>query len=171
MGQFLKRLEQASMLIAVAAITLIMLIVSFDAILRYLFNSPLQWSYELVGYYLMVVGIYFALSGTFTSGDHVNITLVRDMLPKRLLAWLDIVWCLVAAVVFALLTLGTWRNTADAWTHKEFIPGYISWPSWLSHLWIPLGAALLVVRLLYHVVILATQGHDDDVNDHGEPME
>ena len=99
MGQFLKRLEQASMLIAVAAITLIMLIVSFDAILRYLFNSPLQWSYELVGYYLMVVGIYFALSGTFTSGDHVNITLVRDMLPKRLLAWLDIVWCLVAAVV------------------------------------------------------------------------
>ena len=72
MGLVLKRLEQAAMLIAMVSITLIMLIVSFDAILRYVFNAPLQWSYELVGYYLMVVGIYFALSGTFTQNRHTE---------------------------------------------------------------------------------------------------
>ena len=171
LGLLVKRLDQAAMAIAVLAIAIIMVVVSFDAVLRYAFNAPLQWSYELVGYYLMVVGIYFAVSSTFITGDHVNITLVRDMLPARLVAWLDVAWCLVAAAVFGFIVYGTWDNVAVAWTRNDFIPGYITWPSWLSHLPIPLGCALFAIRLVHHVVTLVATGHDDAVEDHGEPTE
>ncbi|WP_417210552.1 TRAP transporter small permease [Antarctobacter sp.] len=171
MTTLLRRLDQAAMLIAVFAIAMIMFCVSLDAVLRYAFNAPLRWSFELVRYYLMVVGIYFAVSGTLARGDHVSITLFRDMFPKKLRNWLDILWCMVAAVVFAFLVYGTWHNVTDAWENRDFIPGYFLWPSWLSHLAIPLGCALLVLRLVHHSITLAISGDDPDFEEHGEPHE
>lgn len=171
MTNLLRRIDQGAMFIAVFAIAMIMFSVSLDAILRYAFNSPLQWSFELVRYYLMVVGIYFAVSATFTKGDHVSITLFRDMLPRRARNWLDIAWCLLAAVIFAVMVYGTWENVVDAWENRDFIPGYFLWPSWLSHLAIPLGCALLVLRLVHHSVVLIVSGTDPDFVEHGEPTE
>lgn len=159
------------MLIAVFAIIAIMLVVSADTILRYVFNAPIRWGFEIVTYYLMVIGIYFAVSSTFVSGDHVNITLLRDIMPRRLRVWLDVIWVLVAALIFAFVCYGTAEHTINAYVRVEFMPGYILWPAWLSHLPIPLGCALLVVRLVNHAIVLATTGHDPAVEDHGDPIE
>lgn len=171
MTRWLRIVDQASIFIAVFAIAMIMVAVSLDATLRYVFNSPLQWSFEVVRYYLMVAGIYFALSNTFTNGDHVNITLFRDMMSKRTRNFLDIIWCLLAAVIFGFLVYGTWGNVVEAWEYDDFIMGYILWPSWLSHLPIPLGCALFVLRLIHHCIILATTGDDPDFVEYGEPNE
>lgn len=171
MGQILKRIEQAGMLIAIFATMVIMVLVSMDAILRYGFNSPLRWVFEIVTYYLMVIALYFALSATFTHGDHVNISFLRDMLPKRLRNGLDIVWVLMSAVVLAFAAYGTGHHAMSAWTNNDFIPGYFLWPSWLSHLPIPLGFALIVLRLIHHAITLAVKGEDPSVESHGEPVE
>ena len=171
MGKLIKRLDQAAMLLAVIAAAMIMVFVSIDATLRYAFNAPLRWAFELVRYFLMVFVIYFALTATFVKGDHVNITLFRDMMPKRLVAWIDIAWCLLAALIFGVIAYATWGNVSYAWEHREFIPGYFLWPSWLSHLPIPLACGLLVIRLLHHCYVLATVGADAEVEDHAEDIE
>lgn len=171
MGRIIKFTEQASLLIALLAVAIIMVVVSLDAVLRYAFNAPLQWASELVRYYLMVVGIYFAVSATFTHGDHVNITLLRGYIPQRLRAWLDVIWCLMAAAVFAVIAYGTWGNVTHAYARTEFIPGYVIWPSWLSHLAIPLGAGLIVLRLVHHSMVLLLRGADPDVAEEGDNAE
>jgi TRAP-type C4-dicarboxylate transport system permease small subunit len=171
MVKYIRWLDQAAMLIAVTAVAMIMILVSLDATFRYAFNAPIRWSFELVRYYLMVVVIYFAVTETFTRGDHVNITLFRDMMPKRVVAWIDIAWCLLAAVIFSFVVYATWGNVTYAWEHREFIPGYFLWPSWLSHLPIPLACGLLVLRLIRHCIVLATDGTDFDINDNGDPTE
>lgn len=171
MSKLILRLEQAGMAIAVVAISLTMLLISADAVLRYAFNAPLRWAFEVVTYYMMVVGIYFALSSTFTRGDHVNITLLRDIMPRRLQAWLDIIWVLVAAFIFGCVVYGTWEHTMTAYERHEFMPGYILWPAWLSHLPVPMGCALIVLRLLHHALVLITTGQDPLVEDHGDPVE
>lgn len=171
MGRLLKRIEQVSLLIALVSVAIIMVVVSLDAVLRYAFNSPLRWASELVRLYLMVIAIYFAVSATFTHGDHVSLTLFRRYFPPRLLIWLDIAWCLMGALVFAVIAYGTWGNVVHAWNTNEFTPGYVMWPSWLSHLPIPLGAALFVLRLLHHSLTLATRGNDPDVALEGDIVE
>lgn len=171
MGRILRLVERASLFIALLAVAVIMVVVSLDAVMRYAFNSPLQWSTELVRYYLMVIGIYFAVSATFSHGDHVGITLFRRRFPPRLLVWLDITWCLLAALVLGIIAYGTWGNVTHSWARVEFIPGYFLWPSWLSHLPIPLGCALLVLRLVHHSVTLALHGQDPDVALEGDSAE
>lgn len=171
MTRLLNRIEFISMSIAILAVALIMVIISMDAVLRYAFNAPLRWAFELVSYYLMVIGVYFAVSTTFTSGDHISITLLRDVIPPRLRAWIDVVWVSIAAVIFGFMAYGTYHHTISARENVEFIPGIILWPAWLSHLPIPLGCALLVLRLVHHAITLAVTGQDPSVEEHGEPNE
>ena len=74
-----------------------------------------------------------------------------------------IVNALLAAAAFAAIAYGTAHNVYEAYVQREFLPGYIVWPAWLSHLPMPIGAALLVVRLLHHAFMLARNGTDPEV--------
>ena len=171
MSKLIRWLELAAMCLAMFAVACIALIISLDTFLRYAFNAPLQVSYELVSYYLMVVFVYFGVSATFTAGDHVNITIFRDSMPPRVVALVDFCWVMVAAVIFGIMVYGNWHNVVDAWVYKDFLFGYIPWPAWLSYLPIPLGVSILVLRLVHHALSLAVKGHDPEVVVHGEAAE
>jgi TRAP-type C4-dicarboxylate transport system permease small subunit len=80
----------------------------------------------------------------------------------------DIVCSLLAAVLFAAIAYGTGAHAVEAYRGKEFLPGVVMWPVWLSYLPIPIGAAMLVLRLLHHCVTLARQGEDPFVAAEGE---
>lgn len=171
MSTLLRWLERAGMGIAIVATAIIMLLVSMDATLRYTMNMPLRWVFEIVTYYLMVIALYFALSSTFTRGDHVNISLLRDMMPAKLRNTCDVVWVLASALVFAIAAWGTAHHAIEAWNNNDFIPGFILWPSWLSHLPIPMGFALITLRLIHHALTLMIKGEDPSVESHGEIVE
>jgi TRAP-type C4-dicarboxylate transport system permease small subunit len=168
METLIRRLEQMGMFIACLCVVAIMLVVCFDAAGRYLFGAPLPWSFDLVSNYLMVTASYLALASTFRHGDHINIDVLHAKLPGRLRAWVEAICSVLAAVVFAGIVYGTARQTIEAFVQKEFYPGYIMWPAWLSYLPIPLGCALLVLRLVHHAMTLIGRGEDAYVASHGE---
>lgn len=165
----IRRLEQWAMVLACACVTAMMLVVCVDAGARYLLGRPLPWSFDVVSLYLMVGASYFALSSTFRHGDHININLLHAQLSPRTRAWVDVVTSLLAAALFAGIAYTTFGKTVDAYVHKEFSPGYVMWPVWLSILPIPLGSALLVLRLLHHSLVLATRGEDRSVASDHQP--
>jgi TRAP-type C4-dicarboxylate transport system permease small subunit len=171
MENIVRWLEQAAMGFAVLCVTIIMFVISYDAISRYLLNAPLPWAFDLVTYYLMIIAIYFALSPTFRDGDHLNINIFQVMFTKRIRAWTDIVFSLLAAAAFAILAYGTSLNVIEAYETNEFLPGIIIWPAWLSHLPIPVGTALLVLRLAHHVYMLARFGEDTSIEEPSELQE
>lgn len=161
--RFIRLLEQIAMAFAVLCIVAIMVIVSSDAIARYALHAPLPWAFELVTYYLMVAAVYGAISATFTHGDHVSITFIQEKIPPRPRAIIGAICAILAAVVFAIICYGSWNSTVEAYVHKEFLPGYIVWPAWLSQLPVPLGCALVTLRLLCHAWLLLRDGRDDTV--------
>ncbi len=167
MGTVLSWLERLSLSLAAIAVTLIMFIVSYDALSRYAFNAPLPWAFELITYYLMLAATYFAASATFTSGDHISIDVFRPMIRTRVLARLDAAWSILGAVIFAIITYGAWNEMTHAYTRNEFLPGYIVWPAWVSYLPILIGFLLLTLRLVLHAVLLLIKGRDPQVIDHG----
>lgn len=155
------------MAVAIVCVAAIMLIISADAVLRYALRAPIPWAFELLTYYLMVAGIYFAVAGAFTHGDHINIDLFLPMMSARTRAMCGAVYSLLTAVVFGLIALSTGMESFHAWSNREFLPGYIVWPAWLSSLPVALGAALLAVRMVVHGLTLLIRGTDPEVASAG----
>lgn len=171
MGAVVTWLERLMLGLAVVCVCLIMLIVTYDAISRYILHAPLPWAFELITYYLLIAAVYFAVSATFQHGDHINIDLFRVMMRPAVRARLDFAWGLLTAVIFAVITYGAWKEMTHAFSRNEFLPGYITWPAWVSYLPIFLGSLLMVARLLVHAFKLLIHGEDREVVEFGEHNE
>ncbi len=69
-----------------------------NALLRYFFDAPLTWGEE-ISRYAMVWGVLIGVALAYRAGQHVAITLIVDVLPKKAV--------LLIRVVSHLLTLAT----------------------------------------------------------------
>lgn len=167
----IRMIESAGLFVAGSCIVAIMLVISADALGRYALRAPLQWATDVVSAYLMVVAVYFGISATFRSGDHISINLLQSRMSRPVKAATGILYSGLAAAVFATVAWGAAANTIEAFQTREFLPGYLPWPLWLSHLPIALGSALLAVRLLHHAAILGLRGDDPAVALDGEHPE
>lgn len=168
MSAIIYRLERIGLGIAVLCVGLIMFIVSYDAVSRYVLRAPLPWAFELITYYMLLAATYLGVSATLQQGDHINIDLFRTMMSKRLRAIVDVIWSALAVLIFAIITYGSTVEMIHAWQRNEFLPGYITWPAWLSYLPIVLGFGLLVLRLAAHALTLLVHGKDPAVFEHTE---
>jgi TRAP-type C4-dicarboxylate transport system permease small subunit len=156
------------MFVALVTVAIMMIVISYDSISRYLLNSPLPWAFQVVSYYLMIIALYFAIPSTFTHGDHVSIDLFREKFSKRVRVSLDVVWSVMSACVFGIIAYASGTAMTHAYASNEFLPGHILWPVWLSLLPIVIGTALTALRLLHHAGRLIARGGDPDVSVEAE---
>jgi TRAP-type C4-dicarboxylate transport system permease small subunit len=168
LNRVIRWLEQVGSIVAGACLVLMMFVVTADALGRYLLHAPLQWAGDVVSLYLMVVSIYLAVSQTFREGDHINFGMLQARMPRRLRAVTGAISALASAALFAAIAYASFGNTVQAWRGSEFMPGYVQWPVWLSHLPIAVGSALLCLRLLHHGVTLLLRGEDPSVKLEGD---
>lgn len=128
----------------------IMAIVAADVAMRYLLNSPFPWSYDLISLYLMTALFYFALSRTFAEGSHISVDIVQYYLSDNGRRLCQIVYAALSLALFAVIAwLGAGRTIED-YEAGAATAGAILWPSWLSDVFVPIGAGLLSLRLLVH---------------------
>lgn len=147
----LRAVEAAATAVAAAAMFVVMIVVFVDVGLRYGLNSPLAWSYDVVTLYLLSALFFFALAPTWRDGRHIRIDLALRFVPDRARAGCD----LVSAVLALALTLGFLERgieiTVEAFVENRVTPGAYDWPTWLSLGLMPLGMALLALRLAQRV--------------------
>lgn len=86
---------------SVLLLVLVLLIV-VNVVGRKLFNSPISGTVELVEYGILVV-MALAISRTGFEGRHLSVTLVHELLPKKIAAVLKCVCQLIAGGLFAVL--------------------------------------------------------------------
>lgn len=149
------RLENAASTGAAASLFAIMLIVVVDVMLRYLFNSPLSWSYDFISIYLMGIAFFFSLSETLRRNHHVavDILYLRFSLRTRRL-WKLAGWSLsfaLFAVIFVLAVHTSWVR----WAGDNVVAGTIPWPTWIPAAIAASGFLLLLARLALGVLALA----------------
>lgn len=154
-ARWVARLENAASAGAAASLFAIMLIVVVDVMLRYLFNSPLSWSYDFISIYLMGIAFFFSLSETLRRNHHVSV----DILYLRLSLQMRRIWKLAGwslsfalfAVIFALAAHTSWAR----WAGDNVVAGAIPWPTWIPAAIAALGFLLLLARLALGVLALA----------------
>jgi TRAP-type C4-dicarboxylate transport system permease small subunit len=98
MMPILKWIDQnAEKALASVLLAAIVLLISGNVFMRYVMNASLSWGEELT-LWLFVWFVWIGVSYAFHTGDHVRITVLRDVLNDRAR--------LIADAVIALLVLG-----------------------------------------------------------------
>lgn len=132
----------------------VMVIVFVDVFLRYLFNAPLPWSYDLIGMYLVPALFFPILSDTFRRNHHIAL----DILYLRFsVAWQRVVRLLAALIGIVVFSVIAWLATAQTmatFRAGEVVGGSILWPTWVPVLIAAFGYWLIVLRLVLDAVSL-----------------
>jgi TRAP-type C4-dicarboxylate transport system permease small subunit len=123
----------------------LMFYVTVEVAMRYLFNAPLAGHLE-ASQLLIAPAVFLALSWVQARRGHVGMDLLHARLSPRARAAVDIATGTVALVAFAVLGWFSWLSTQLAWQMEDVTPtAYL--PTWWSKLAVPVGVALLCVRL------------------------
>jgi TRAP-type C4-dicarboxylate transport system permease small subunit len=150
--RILRGIERWLVRLAAVLTIIIMLIIVCDVVLRYFFRSPLPWATESIGWYLMVAVFYGALSGAFSRQSHVRVDILRNLAPPGFQRLLEIVTCLVAALVFGMIPIITAQRAWDSWLQSEVMSGVIEWPTWPPPAFVALGTTIITARLLLNAI-------------------
>jgi len=124
------KIEAVLALIASIVLFAVMGVVASDVAMRYVFNHPFGWSYDLVSLYFSLAIFYFCLSRTYSAHAHVGVDILHYYVSTR------------TRRAFALL------SAVAALAAQDVIEGAIEWPTWAYIGLAPLGTALLTVRLV-----------------------
>ncbi len=143
----LATIERAVTSVAVICLFAIMLIVVADVFMRYVVNRPFSFTYDLVGLYLMAGLFYLALSDTFAIHAHVSVDILVHRFSPSVRRFCEIVTCLCGIAVFSLITWLGLTRAIDNFVNGDVLAGAIPWPSWASAALVPLGCAVLTLRL------------------------
>jgi TRAP-type transport system small permease protein len=133
-------------LLAGLATLAIVLLISYDVTLRYLFDRPQLFVDELASF-LEVLVVFGGAAYTFRMGGHVRVDLVTGLAPRPVRAWLRVA---TLALGVAFLALVVWVTTQSAITAAGYgrVSAVMLYPLWLPMLIIPAGLALMALAML-----------------------
>jgi TRAP-type mannitol/chloroaromatic compound transport system permease small subunit len=127
-------------------------ITAYEVVMRYLFNAPTTWAFELT---ILLCAICYLLSGGFVTAQrkHIAITSVHAMMSARVRWWLDVLAMLTGILAMALLVWAAWRPAVQAITIVERTGSAWNSPSpAIIKPLIAIGAGLIVLQLLVQMV-------------------
>ncbi|WP_418319859.1 TRAP transporter small permease [Piscinibacter sakaiensis] len=174
--RFISALETVCGWAASACLFAIMVTVFVDVGMRYLLNSPLGWSYDLISLYLMVALFFLALSVTQRDRHHVRVDILLGRVSPPARHAMELIGNLLTALVMLAIFYQGSSKVMDSWQTQAVIAGPIPWPTWLTAVFVPIGTALLLLRLLFSVWALAVAIANrsatavGESNDAGRPL-
>ncbi len=132
----------------VAALTVVTIA---DVIGRYLFNHPIAGVYEVTQ--LMLVALVFTGVAAVQVGEgHIRVEiLLQHIRSGRLRSAMEI-----AALTFGIVAFGLigWQGLVgflQAWRTHDYTMGLIEFPTWPAKVWIPIGSAMMCLRLVEQI--------------------
>ncbi len=134
------------------SIALVLYGIIADVALRYLFNAPLQWSYEVISSYLMPGLFFFAASHTLKAHAHVAVDIVHNYVGRRTRYVLEALVSALATPVFALCTVVSAQHTLDDIRTAATSTSGLALPTWTISLMLPIGFGLLTLRLAINAI-------------------
>jgi len=148
----LTAIEKVTSIIAACFMFAIMIIVFSDVVMRYVFNRPFSWAYDLISLYLMAGVFFLILSEAYASHAHVSVDILQQKFPPTMIRLTEIVTCLVGISVFSLIAWLGFLRAIDSYHASDVMAGGIPWPMWPSIGLVPFGAGLITLRLVLHLI-------------------
>jgi TRAP-type mannitol/chloroaromatic compound transport system permease small subunit len=123
----------------------LMLLVSYEVIMRYIFVRPTEWGQEMNGY--LQLGMVFLGGGyALLHNGHVRVDNVYKRLAPRGKALVDVLTYLILLAICVVLI---WKGGEVAWgslRRNTLSPSTWGPPMWPSQMLIPIGGVLIGVE-------------------------
>lgn len=138
------------LLIGLASLTLLVLmaLTTADALGRYLLNSPIPGTGEIIEDYFMIALIFLPLSYSFMQEGHVHVTMIERFFPDSVKFLVGKFNLILSFAFFALITVAGWRGFAEAWRIDEISTSSVGYPMWPCYIMVPVGCGLLCLRIV-----------------------
>lgn len=146
----IRRLASVASLLAGFATLAIVLLISYDVLMRYFFDQP-QIYVDEVASFLEVLVVFGGAAYTFCAGGHVRVDLVTGHVRPAVRAWLRLFTLLLG---LAFLVVVIWVTTESAFTAARYgrVSAVMLYPLWLPMGVIPAGLALMACAMLAALV-------------------
>lgn len=128
---------------------LMMLHIAAEVVARYVFNSPLHGTVEIVSAYYMVAVVFLPLAMIERANGHIIVELVSQHFPRRIQAVLIGVVALISALYFGAFTWQTWSDALNKFAVGEQALGTVAVTVWPTRFYLPIGCGLIALVLVH----------------------
>lgn len=130
----------------------LMVLVASDVGRRYIFNSPMQWSYEVINNYLMPGLFFFAVSHTLKAHSHVSVDILHNYVRPKVRYWFEAISMVLAVPAFALCAWVAATNTLHEFQQSAQASSGLAVPSWTISIAFPIGFGMLTLRMALNAI-------------------
>ena len=156
-GPALRWVERVLLVGSVLVILFVMAFVCAEVIMRYAFNAPIPGHLEGSELLLPII-VFLALSHTQATRGHVGMDLVLDALPPATRRRATMATLFFSVFICAIVAWFSLKNAVQLWRYDDVTMTPPYFPTWPSAAAIPLGYALISIRMLLQALHLYDPG-------------
>ena len=142
--------SNAEKVLASTLLAAIVLLIFGNVFMRYVMNASLSWGEELT-LWLFVWFVWLGVSYAFHTGDHVRITVLRDVLSERARLFADVVIALLVLVFLIVLTIECIKLIRQPFVASQ-TSVVLGLPIPILYASAPVGAGLSAIRVVQHLI-------------------
>jgi len=167
-GKVLTKVEGFFNIFAGIAITGMMLLITLNTVLRYVFKTPITGVEEVVSCYLSIILVYLSISYCYRRGGHVRVNALEDKMPEWLKRVIKGVFGLLSSAYFFLIAFTNITSMIRAYQNNSVPGGTVDAPIWPGYLVLVIGAFLVAIRVLLASILFLAGKRVKDVTPDGE---
>lgn len=142
----LNKAENVLVGLSTLSLFLMCIIITADALSRFLFNKPLLIAYNLTEIYLIPLVVFFTMSYAAREGAHIRVTFFEERCSPAARKVFLYFRNIVAVLFFSLITYRTAILTYHGWVNNELVTGIYNWPLYIAYAFVPIGSFVMVIR-------------------------
>ena len=133
--------------VAALALAAMTIIVCYEVVLRYLFNSPTTWVTE-IGTYLFVAVVFLGLAEAQRANAHIQVEILVDRLSAQNRKFAEVVGLWLGLLFVVATAWHSARFTFLEYVHDARDWGLLGTPQWMPQLPMTIGYILFIAALL-----------------------
>lgn len=161
---YFEKIDSAVSFLSNLSIITMLILISADTLGRYVFNSPITGTYEIVTMYLFAGVVFFGLSNGLKEKSHISVSVVVDMLPCKIRKVVSAITNIIMLAFFAALFYVSWLMTYEALVIREYYYGAVSFPLFPAYAILPIGCLLMIGRVLINMFQSVDEKEGVDLN-------
>lgn len=161
-SSFSSVLRAASLFGSYVIVPVLTILIFTDVIMRYVFNSPLWWTFE-TSCFLLLLFFLSGLADSVRSDVHVRMSIFSDALPRAGKRVVSLIYASSLVFVFALILQKVIEN-AQFYYKLGSTTNDLKMPLWIWYSGIALVSVLVILQVLF-LAIDVILGHRDMLED------
>jgi len=142
----LAAVDKVLLIVAAAAMVAVMLIVTCDVAMRYLFVQPIVWAYDIVGLYMMATLFFLALPYSLRQHTHISVDVLVPHIPTRARHAIEAFGYAATTIILGMLVWLTFDRLVEGYVNHEYVDGAVSLPAWIAQVPVLIGTAVLLLH-------------------------